>query len=565
MATPTSTRSNAACDNPLTTRRLFWLIALATFLRGASIATAAGPVTTVMISGMSAPGTPNGVTFANSADSFPTVSLNDAGQVALSANLIGPGVTTSNTTGTWVGTPGHLQLLVRQGDVVNSSDGPTTWPGSTHPAINAAGQVLLDGDAIGFGTPGDFAVAAVGGKHAPGTSATTTFIPGFVNSPAFTFPVATDSGTIAFRANIVGPGISNTLGIWTGPATNLALIARSIGTLPGLPPQTITTGFGRPLINSSGSVAFAAGFGPLPTSTTGVGIWTETAGNLTPVVKEGDAAPTFPAGSTFNNLTNSISYLDYSDAGQVGFFANVIGPGVSATAGGIWTAGPTGIVPVLLDGAQAPGLPSGFTVGLRGGVQTLTLPPPMFFNHTGSVITETSLSGPGVNSGFAVWAGAPNNLKSIYYVGQQAVGFPDGVTYDGLQPTPTSWPIFPVLNDLGQVAFFSRVSTSARGIWATDREGVLHLVVKKGDLLEVTPGDFRTVNLLSFTGTGSSSGGRPTGLNNKGQIAFWASFTDGSSGVFISNAVAVPEPGTLALAAIGCAVVILRYRRRRAA
>jgi hypothetical protein len=36
----------------------------------------------------------------------------------------------------------------------------------------------------------------------------------------------------------------------------------------------------------------------------------------------------------------------------------------------------------------------------------------------------------------------------------------------------------------------------------------------------------------------NGSDGRPRGFNNVGQLAFWASFTDGTQGVFVSNAVA---------------------------
>jgi hypothetical protein len=67
---------------------------------------------------------------------------------------------------------------------------------------------------------------------------------------------------------------------------------------------------------------------------------------------------------------------------------------------------------------------------------------------------------------------------------------------------------------------------------------VLQLNIREGELFEVAPGDFRVVSGLSFAfGTGNSDG-RPSGFNNVGQLAFWASFTDGSQGVLVSDAVA---------------------------
>jgi hypothetical protein len=47
------------------------------------------------------------------------------------------------------------------------------------------------------------------------------------------------------------------------------------------------------------------------------------------------------------------------------------------------------------------------------------------------------------------------------------------------------------------------------------------------------------------------------------QLAFRASFTDGSSGVFVSNRVAVPEPSSLLLAALAAAGLLLLRRRGR--
>ena len=107
------------------------------------------------------------------------------------------------------------------------------------------------------------------------------------------------------------------------------------------------------------------------------------------------------------------------------------------------------------------------------------------------------------------------------------------------------------MNNAGQVAFEALVSTGQEGIWATNTSGLLTKIIASGDHLQVAPGDNRTVNALMFLGGSGGSDGRASGLNSSGQIAFWASFTDGSSGIFVSNTVATPEPSTLVLAAVG--------------
>jgi hypothetical protein len=101
-----------------------------------------------------------------------------------------------------------------------------------------------------------------------------------------------------------------------------------------------------------------------------------------------------------------------------------------------------------------------------------------------------------------------------------------------------------VLNDRGQVAVGQHLagagvdSTNDFAIWATDSTGALQLIAREGDQLEVAPGEFRTISGLNRTDHDANSNGWPSAFNNLGQLAFWASFTDGSQGVFVSNAVA---------------------------
>ena len=101
-----------------------------------------------------------------------------------------------------------------------------------------------------------------------------------------------------------------------------------------------------------------------------------------------------------------------------------------------------------------------------------------------------------------------------------------------------------VLNDRGQVAFRQSLAgagvdvTNDFAIWATDSTGALQLIAREGDKLEVSPGDFRTISGLNRTDHTANSNGWPSAFNNLGQLAFWASFTDGSQGIFVSNKVA---------------------------
>jgi hypothetical protein len=78
---------------------------------------------------------------------------------------------------------------------------------------------------------------------------------------------------------------------------------------------------------------------------------------------------------------------------------------------------------------------------------------------------------------------------------------------------------------------------------------------------------FRRANDLLLTNGIGYENGSATPFNDRGELVFGASFLDGSSGVFVTSAVAViPEPSSFALVALGfvgvVGVVALRRRRR---
>ena len=101
----------------------------------------AGSQTLVARRGDPAPGIP-GATF-----DFPNgdieLRLNDNGQVCFSSPIAGVGVTPANDSAMWVGTPGNLTLVAREGSVAPGTGGLTfgAMPGSK--LFNAAGQVVF--------------------------------------------------------------------------------------------------------------------------------------------------------------------------------------------------------------------------------------------------------------------------------------------------------------------------------------------------------------------------------------------------------------------------------------
>jgi hypothetical protein len=150
---------------------------------------------------------------------------------------------------------------------------------------------------------------------------------------------------------------------------------------------------------------------------------------------------------------------------------------------------------------------------------------------------------------------SPEGLTLVARSGDHAPGTPDGVVFMSSLDSAFNQPL---LNNSGQIAFFGRTNYG-RGIWATDRSGTLQLIARVGDLMEVAPGDVRRILDLGFASSVSVSPGDRS-FNDRGQIVFRASFA-GSSGIFVSNAVAVPEP-TVTLLSACCALILFAFPKR---
>ena len=187
-------------------------------------------------------------------------------------------------------------------------------------------------------------------------------------------------------------------------------------------------------------------------------------------------------------------------------------------------------VAIIHDGDPAPGLPG----------QTIDAPINANINDAGYVSFEASGGG---RHGY--WAGLPGAIKPVALDGDAAPADIPGLTFQSLGNQLT------FINDSGELLFqgFYRVPNtlqSVPGLWVTDGNGILHLVARQNGQLEFD-GQTKTISDL---------GGR-YGLNDAGQIAFVAQFTDGTSGVFLAT---VPEPTAVILLV---PVLILATRRRR--
>lgn len=154
------------------------------------------------------------------------------------------------------------------------------------------------------------------------------------------------------------------------------------------------------------------------------------------------------------------------------------------------------------------------------------------------------------------------SLSRVFREGEAAPGSSGTLFGDVFNFSFASLPF--ALNDRGEVAFYNELTgpgvtaENDGSLWLADATGALTLVVREGSPFEVAPGDTRIVSGIFFAAGSGDEDGFPSGLNDQGQIAFLSAFTDGSSGVFI----AVPEPGSWMLLALGAAGLTARACRR---
>ncbi|MCH8824207.1 MAG: hypothetical protein IH984_11955 [Planctomycetes bacterium] len=497
----------------------------------------------VALTGDPAPGTPPDVDFSLF---FRDPVIDGAGHSAFVARLTGPDVGDSNDDGIWTEGSGSLALLVREGNQTPGlPDGvlfATCHAGFLCSSVmNDVGDTaflisLSDGSgSIWVHRSGSLNLVARTGTQAPG-------LPAGVNFAVLRGPVLNDAGQTAFSSFLEGPGVdaTNDFAVWSEGLGSVALVARLGDQAPGTPEGVVFgDGFNRLsswAVGGAGQTpmqAYLSGPGVIPgTGGNAQGIWSGGPGSLELVARAGDPAPGLGEGVNFDRFSSALTTI-INGAGQTSFFAYLIGPDVDSTNDqSIWSEGSGSLVMVARKGSHAP--------GTAKDVNFFRLIPGAMLNGAGQTAFVAYLIGPGVdqtnNSG--VWSEGSGSLELVAREGSPAPGTAEGVIFSSIFPGP-------VTNAAGQVAFTASLTgkgvdgSNNFGVWAEDRNGLLTLVIREGDRIEVAPGDVRTV-LRVFMTTGETfvSGGedgRGINFNDAGQLVFRVIFTDFSGGILVSS------------------------------
>ena len=375
--------------------------------------------------------------------SFTSPVVGASGQVTFTAFLDQTAGDTADDSGSFLFSGGQLATLAREGHTATSDNEVHFFV--TRASLNGTGQAVFDaflspvggpyaGDVrlLRFADPGGFFEIARVGQAAPDGNGT---ISGILNRSA-----PNGSGQSVFLARFVGaPGAGNTdSGILVGNgATPLDMIARVGQISPGGGNAFYL--FEGTALNDAGQVAFLAALDS-PNVSKPTGIYLSDAGDITPIVESGQAAP------GGNGTFASMEHIGLSAAGKVSFRGNLTGTSGGNTDNvGVYIGDGAGsVVEVARKGQPGP--------GISGTILDLSRYAPVM-NSLGQ-LAFVAVFQTGVEDGHAVLRTTPGGeLQEVLRGGMVS---PDGngrVVFSA-----------PAINNLGQMVFYGIATDTSGGV-----------------------------------------------------------------------------------------------------
>ena len=455
---------------------------------------------------------------------FEDLTLTAEGIIGFKALLTGPTINVENRESIWLDRLGELSLVARaSGEAPDPTKARRFLRFESPPAVNGDGriaffartrdkelEIVQDSGFYAFGANGLASIAAAAGPAIPSDPGVVFHAQSF-EAPFADDPVVNAAGVTVFRGFVEGTGVNETNlnGLWKyDPDSGLSMLLRGGDPAAGISGATFISFPAIPTINNAGDTAFLAFYHPA----------------------NGAVAITSPVASPSSSTSKQALYM------------------------GMWLLKSSGELQSLFKlGDAAPGIAS--------EARFVDVFDPVM-NGAGRIAIVAAVDGAAVTptSEVGLWSSGLSADGSLELVARQGDVAPGG--------TGTTFGVFlePSMNSAGQTAFMATgydpavppgMSQSV-GIWGEDRSGALRLVVESGQWLEVAPGDARLVASVSFTSETGGEDGKPRGFNDAGLVTFHATFVDGSSGIFVSSALAVPEPRPWSLLT---AIVMVIWRR----
>jgi hypothetical protein len=349
-----------------------------------------------------------------------------------------------------------------------------------------------------------------------------------------------DAGQTAFFAMLTATsgGAGDDSGLYRGDGTTLVRIAREGQTAPDGNGKFST--FGTGAINNAGQVAFSSQF----TNTVGgnqdrSGLYIGNGIVLTQVARANQAVP----GGNGRFLT--IQDVALNNAGDLAFSAQLefTSGGTTDNSGIFLKQSEVGSIAQIVREGQL--VPNGN--GRFSSFNSLSL------NVKDQIVFYAILTGTsGPNDTTAIFRSGGGTITQIARTNQLA---PDGNgRFSNLDDTS--------FNDAGQIAFHADLSSTIGGI--SDNEGVFAFDDRFGMLQIARKGDSllnSTIATLQYLGSIGPDGDELGGLNNRGEIVYGFTLSDGRWGLAV--AAIVPEPALNGIFATFAIMGFAVERRRR--
>jgi hypothetical protein len=453
---------------------------------GALVARALPPTfQTAAFTGQTAPGTGGALFALFNYNETMGPRINNLGQISFAGSLYGQGVNGSNDNGVWFGVPGNVALSARHNDTL--ADGST---------LVVVGQMSLNDSGVftmfGFDKPVGTSQSFFTIFHiAPSATATVLARHGLpLPGTGFTFgdPLSAPMNN-AGQVVLASSDQNSNYALFRGVPGNFNVVMQQGQLAPGANGRAFVNVDSFPtLFNDAGQIVFHSVLDGTPAAN---GLFFSTPTTLTPIALTSQPLPAPNQNLSFNSLDPK---ADLDSAGDVIFTSSI-----SSGGSGLWKYKATTGIQTLLKTTDPVPFSSPRTF------QTFQNPKIDSKGHFAFEATDSAgLSG--------IWGGStPANVRLL-------VSNVTNVQKD--------------LNERGILVFLGRLSSGAKGVWAADLDsGQVEKVVGTGEPFDVGGGDLRTLNGITLF--------HESFLNDANQFVFAASFTDGTSGVFVAT---VPEP-----------------------
>jgi len=514
-------------------------IAYSTFFAGVfstvASAVAAPPFTVIAVTDEQAPGLVQGVTFA----ALNRATIDENGNVAFSVEYTtgSGGVNANNNVGLWSNRSGMFVQEAREGQQAVGLPNMITYKSFVVPILNRDGDIafeaILQGPGVttvndeaifSDGTGNALGLVAREGDAAPGVGAG-------INHSGIARVVFNDDDRIMFSGDLVGSGIdlTNSASIWSGfnsPGT-YSLVVRESNQAPDLPAGVLlsTTAAIEPVLGGDNLCAFRFAL-------TGTGVNTDNdncifsgPANALEALREGGAAPGTD-GAFFANFLQPAINLD----GDVTFDCFLVGPNVDGTNDrAIFSTGQSGVLELVAREGEASPI-AGAT--FDGFFKVL-----ISDDDTTSFTATLEGDDIGGDNDEAIFANHGGDLAVVAREGQQVPGLADGVVFGG----PANAFSNLTANGRGQLMFTANitgpgvVSSNDQVIVQFDPLIGLKVVLRKGESIEVAPGDERVVMTFILSAGSGGSDGKQSSFNDVGQLAIWIWFDDMSEAVIVTD------------------------------